>query len=85
MNKDILIKIIETIEQKHKKEMEEKNEILKRFGIEKYIICSKISSKNSTCYKCSFSCCDNCSGNFFSLTRNFNLICTECLISNWEK
>ena len=60
MNKDMLIKIIETIEVKHEKELEEKDKIIKLFGIRKCNMCEAYSNDHVKCENCSRICCDDC-------------------------
>ena len=68
MNKDMLIKIIETIEEKHTKEKEkfiekidELESVLKTFKIEKCKFCEEFVQQNmNECAYCDVRCCMEC-------------------------
>ena len=60
MNKDMLIKIIETIEVKHKKEIED---VIMQAELTKCMFCDRYSrtKKVDKCHVCEINCCRKCS------------------------
>ena len=84
MNKDMLIKIIETLQKPLNERIKELEDVLKEFDIEKCNVCDTyVTDGHAYCGQCDFRCCETCAKKLIHHFESWNLsgvdMCNGCM------